>query len=189
MTNQQYIRPTAGTTVLIQGPYEHAFPCPGCGLLADGRHQCVVCFRHVHQLSLCSNSVPGEQEGSGMGRHCFLCTPQEPSSVSHSVEDSLLVDATTPEDTFRYPPPAPGSVNIAVLQPYDDIFSNPAPARCTSSTAVVQPAPNNYQLFNPPPEPQSTEERAGGWHMLPCPTAYDVHFDVVDRSQLHDYRL
>ncbi len=25
------------------------YPCPSCGLIADGQHQCIDCFRHVHQ--------------------------------------------------------------------------------------------------------------------------------------------
>ncbi len=166
-----------------------SFPCPGCGLLADGRHQCVACFRHVHQLLLCSNSVPGEVEGSGMGRYCFSCTPQESTSGNDFGENRLSIHVSTPQDTVSNPHLAPGSASTVELQPPAVIFTNPPPAPCTSGTEVVQLTSNSYLFCNPPPEPQSTEERAGGWHMLPCPTAYDVHLDIVDRSQLHDYRL
>jgi hypothetical protein len=62
------------------------FPCPGCGLAADGSHQCQVCFRHIHQLPECSNSVESSEEGAGMPRMCFTCSKEDsclpPPSIS-----------------------------------------------------------------------------------------------------------
>jgi hypothetical protein len=44
-------------------------------------------------------------------------------------------------------------------------------------------------LANPPPPPESAELRAGGWSVMTCPASFEVHYDVVDRSQLHEYRI
>jgi hypothetical protein len=48
---------------------------------------------------------------------------------------------------------------------------------------------SHFDLPNPPPAPQASEDRAGGWQVTSCPESFFVHLDVVDRSQIHDYRL
>ena len=85
------------------------FPCPTCGLLADGSHQCIYCYRHVHQLDECTQPAPGAEEGAGMGRICFDCVVDLPLSVP-TAKHSLDV-AGSPNGTLENPPPHPLSTS------------------------------------------------------------------------------
>jgi hypothetical protein len=135
------------------------FPCPGCELAADDSHQCQVCFRHI------IHQLPD-------------CSNSVVSTEEGAGMPRMCFTCSKEDSSLRLTSPSCHSSTI------DDEASL---ARVPSVPIFDMQSPD--VLPNPPPAPQASEDRAGGWHVTPCPDSFFVHLDVVDRSQIHDYRL
>ncbi len=92
------------------------FPCPKCGHAADGSHQCVVCFAHVHVI--CGTPVEDSCEGFDQLVYCNNCEPpkHDTSTPQHETSDQIrLYQQTTQHDTSQQPrlekqtPPRPST--------------------------------------------------------------------------------
>jgi hypothetical protein len=73
------------------------FPCPNCGHAADGSHQCVVCFAHVHVI--CGTLVEDSCEGYGQLVYCEKCETGGPNTTKplhDTSEESSLAQLTPP---------------------------------------------------------------------------------------------
>ncbi len=81
------------------------FPCPSCGHAADGSHQCVVCFAHVHVI--CGTPVEDSCEGFGQLVYCNNCEPpkHDTSTPLHDTSDQIRLDQQTPQDDTSEKPP------------------------------------------------------------------------------------
>jgi hypothetical protein len=122
-----------------------------------------------------------------MGRICFDCVV----GLSVPTADHSPDVAGCSNGTLENPPPPPLSTTTDE-RTGDTIDSNCDPGTATVHTEIWDfSGTSNCTLQNPPHPPLSTssEESPGGWDMRPCPSAFKVHLDVIDRSQIHDYRL
>jgi hypothetical protein len=155
------------------------FPCPGCGLAADGSHQCQECFRHIHQLDDCSLPVLLAEEGAGMPRLCFSFGKKLPSFLQSCLHYNPPQLTTTcsqhkikcqlTEETF--------SVSNMSTN-YDKV----SPTTIEAHPVIDMQSPGRTN--NPPLPLLEGEERLGGWLVSPCPDSITVHLDVVDRNQI-----
>jgi hypothetical protein len=138
------------------------FPCPRCGLAAAGSHQ-----------------LPGVGVLSAYIYINFLTVLIQfywPTRVPACLAYISLVQRKKTSFQLNHHRVTPRQLTMKYLHHKLNAFLLLTCSRPVLSTTSLPP-------------PKAIEERAGDWRVMPSPASFNVHLDVVDRSQLHDYRL